>query len=184
MIKKIIFTYCLMCSCMVKAQSSSIVIDTFYNTNCKRELKSNLNLLLSQMDNIRNSQFIEDRVAYVKGTLKDFDIDLKTNIFSKLSVSISAFIERYSTDNDYDYLGIFELHFQNDKDSKMAFEKLYKYDNNFGSSIIYHDWFFFKVSNIIYIIESLPKTKNYVLKDEIISIIKEKLIVSEFKQRR
>lgn len=159
-------------------------IDTFFNKSCDYKIESNIKSILFNLKSIRNSELISNKINYIKGSLKAFDEDLKTDKFSKVNIVTAVFLEKFETYDDDDYVGIFELHFLNEKESIEAFQKLYKYDGYFGSSIIYHDWVFIRSNNLIYIIESLPKTKNYVLKDDIIKIFNNEIRIDEYKQRQ
>lgn len=165
-------------------ENSFLKIDTFVNKSCGYKVESNINSILQNLKYISNSELISDKLNYIKGSLKAFDEDLKTDKFSKANIVVAAFLEKFETDDDDDYVGIFELHFLNEKQSIAAFQKLYKYDGYFGSSIIYHDWVFIRSNKLIYIIESLPKTKNYILKDDILQIIKNDIKIDEYKQRQ
>ncbi|MCC6726042.1 MAG: hypothetical protein IT258_16165, partial [Saprospiraceae bacterium] len=112
------------------------------------------------------------------------DRDLKTCLFGKVSYVVSVFVERFPLETDEDYVGLLELHFKDEASSKKAFGLFRKYDNNFGSDFIYHDLYFIRSGKLLYVVESMPETRNHILKNEIIDKLKGVIDFDEIRQRK
>ena len=162
---------------------SPVRVDTIYFAKSSGIDSFEIGSILNDLPDIWDSKFVEYKKEYTKGWIKSFQKELSNHIFSNILILTSSFFERNLTDNDSDYMGIYEIIFKNENFSKQAFKEFDKYNGYSGDFFLYLDWVYIRSKNKIFIIENPNGMKNKLLKCEVFKILNKHIKIDEFKQR-